>query len=264
MIPRCGTWAAALAAAIVLASPGAAQIPERYSNTVSGEILYRGASPHGSILQVFLFDLTDQAYPEIVADLAINNPAGSPVPFRIQFDPRRIDGRRTYGIQARIIYGNPPHVTYTSRRSYYVLTRGYPSAVRVQLEPVGYGVQPEPEPIFIGRNRVTGTVSFLPGRVPPGSILQVFLFDLTDPHYPSIVVDQAINHPQISPVPFELLFDPSRIHPSRIYGVQARIIHGSPPVVVLISTPRTVYVLTWGHSNRANLVLRRPSPRDWD
>lgn len=264
MIPRCGTLAMALAAAILLASPGAAQIPERYSNAVGGEVVFWGAPPYGSILQVFLFDLTDQAYPQIVADLAINDPAGSPVPFRIHFDPRRIDGRRTYGVQARIIHGNPPQVAYTTRRSYYVLTKGYPLTVRVQLEPIGYGVQPGPGPIFFGRNRVTGTVSFPPGRVPPGSILQVFLFDLTDPTYPSIVVDQAIYHPQISPVPFELLFDPSRIHPSRVYGVQARIIYGSPPVVVLISRPRTIYVLTRGHPYRANLVLRRPDPRDWD
>ncbi|MGQ0568423.1 MAG: YbaY family lipoprotein [Armatimonadota bacterium] len=260
MIARCGSVAAVLVVAVLLASPGAAQIPERFSNVVGGEVLFSGPPPAGAILQVFLFDLTDATFPEIIADLAINNPLGSPIPFRIQFDPRRIDARRAYAIQARIIFGNPPQVAYITGRSYYVLTQGHPSTVSVRLEPTG-SAPPGPGPVIVqvgGRNRVTGNVSFRMDPLPSGAILQVFLFDLTDPTYPLIVVDKAINDPQESPVPFELRFDPQRIDPQHVYGLQARIIHGKPPVVVLISRPRTIYVLTRGNPNHAELVLRRP------
>jgi len=104
---------------------------------------------------------------------------------------------------------------------------------------------------------VRGTISLPIRRVPAGAILQIFLFDLTNRAAPQIVVDQAINNPGTNRIAYVLRFDPRFVDPSHTYGVQARVIYGSPPVVLFTSRPRTVYVLTRGNPTQADLTLRR-------
>jgi hypothetical protein len=44
-----------------------------------------------------------------------------------------------------------------------------------------------------------------------------------------------------------------------VYGVHARIIYGSPPIVVL-TTHRPIYVLTRGRDDDVEVRLLRPRP----
>jgi uncharacterized lipoprotein YbaY len=250
----------ALVLAAVVASPAAAQFGGRF-NTVRGDVHWSGPPPVDSTLQIFVFDLTDPAYPQIIADQAIRNPMGSPVPFQIAIDPRRISPNRTYGVTARMIYGNPPSIAFENRQPHYVLTRGNPNTVSVRLNNLISNDPGRPGRPGQGfrRGRIVGTVSFRDRAVPNGAILQVFLFDLTDPRAPYIVADEAINNPQGNSARFRLRFDRSQIDPSRRYGVTARIIYGSPPSV-LLQTRRPVFVLTRGNADddgEIELQLRR-------
>jgi uncharacterized lipoprotein YbaY len=252
----------ALVLVAVAVAPAAAQFDRRFDNVVRGQVAWAGRPPAGSILQVFVFDLTDPQYPEIVADRAINNVVGAPVPFEIVVDRRRIDPNRTYGVMARIIYGNPPAVAFENRQAHYVLTRGRPNTVTIQLQNVLSGFPGPGRPgdgpgRRFGRGRVTGTITFRERGLPPRSILQVFLFDLTNPQAPYIIVDKAIENFNDSPVSFDLRFDPRRIDAGHVYGIHARIIYGTPPAVWL-TTRRPEYVLTRGNDNNVEVRLRRP------
>jgi uncharacterized lipoprotein YbaY len=259
---RLAWFLTALVVAAAAVGPAAAQYDARLNNVVRGEVTWFGPPPVESILQVFVFDFTDPQYPDIVADRAIANPLGSPVRFEIAVDPRRISPNRTYGVTARIIYGKPPQVAHENRQPHYVLTRGNPNTVSIRLNDVSANTL-RPRDVDgqrrFWRGRIKGTVSFRDRQVPDGSILQVFLFDFTNPRAPFIVADQAIKNPQGSEAAFALRFDPNRIDPSRVYGVTARIIYGSPPSV-LLSTRRAVYVLTRGKDDDdLELRLGRPA-----
>lgn len=105
---------------------------------VSGTVSYfqRIALPPDAVVEVKLLDLSRaDAAAVTIAEQTIRA-AGRQVPidFSLQYDPGRIDPRRRYSVQARILQDNLPR--FVSTQPYYVITGGNPTTVNVIVRPV--------------------------------------------------------------------------------------------------------------------------------
>ncbi|MBL8999684.1 MAG: YbaY family lipoprotein [Phycisphaerae bacterium] len=101
-------------------------------SSVTGSVSYREriALPPNCTVEVKLLDVSLADAPAtIIGQAVINNPRGVPVPFRITFDPARIDQTRRYSVSARITSGG--RLLWISDRSNPVLTQGHPSHIEV-------------------------------------------------------------------------------------------------------------------------------------
>ena len=114
---------------------------------------------------------------------------------------------------------------------------------------------PTPEtPTSTSAASVTGTVAY-PGSapLPPGAELTVRLEDVSRADAPSVTIaERVIANPGLSPIPFEIGYDPADIDARFDYSIQATITHSG----ALLFINDTVYsVLTWGYPSVVDMVL---------
>ncbi len=105
---------------------------------VTGTVTYlqRIALPPGAVVEVKLVDVSRADAPAMTIAEQIIKPAGRQVPieFELRYDPRRIEERRRYAIQARILEGG--NLRFINTDAYPVITSGHPSTVKVIVKPV--------------------------------------------------------------------------------------------------------------------------------
>jgi len=94
---------------------------------VTGSVTYREriALPPSAVVKVRLVDVSRADAPAIMLGEQVIKAAGRQVPFAfdIAYDPRRIDERFSYAVQARI-EDEDGRLRFISDRRYPVLTRG--------------------------------------------------------------------------------------------------------------------------------------------
>ena len=105
---------------------------------VTGTVTYlqRIALPPDAVIEVKLLDVSRADVQAVTIAEDVIRPAGRQVPieFELRYDPRRIDQRNRYSIQARILQGN--QLRFVSTESYPVITGGSPNTVNVVVRPV--------------------------------------------------------------------------------------------------------------------------------
>jgi len=115
-----------------------AQSPES-SAKVTGSVTYREriALPPSAVVKVQLVDVSRADAPATVIGEQVIKAAGRQVPiaFEIAYDPRRIEGRFSYAVQARI-EDEDGRLRFISDRRYPVLTRGAGQHVDLVLSAV--------------------------------------------------------------------------------------------------------------------------------
>lgn len=106
---------------------------------VSGTVAYlqRNALPPDAVVRVRLEDVTYQDVPALIINEAIIPSEGKqvPIPFRIPYEPGKIDPAHRYHVRATIRSGE--QLLFTSTTVYPVITRSAPSEVAIMVQPVG-------------------------------------------------------------------------------------------------------------------------------
>jgi uncharacterized lipoprotein YbaY len=112
--------------------PGGASEEARVTGTVT--YFQRSALPPGAVVEVRLVNISQ--VPAVTVAEQIVEPRGRQVPieFEIRYDPRRIERRYRYSIQARILQND--RALFASTEPYLVITGGNPTAVEVTVRPV--------------------------------------------------------------------------------------------------------------------------------
>jgi putative lipoprotein len=102
---------------------------------VTGTVNYREsvALPQDAVIEISLLDvsLMDVAA-KLISKQTITPPQAVPISFRLHYDPRDIDQRMTYAVQARILDGDDK-LLFVTDTSYPVLTRGQSDRVDLVL-----------------------------------------------------------------------------------------------------------------------------------
>ena len=105
---------------------------------MTGTVTYlqRIALPPDAVIEVKLLDVSRADVQAVTIAEDVIRPGGRQVPieFELRYDPRRIDQRNRYSIQARILQGN--QLRFVSSESYPVITGGNPTTVNVVVRPV--------------------------------------------------------------------------------------------------------------------------------
>jgi len=104
---------------------------------VTGNVFYmqRIALPDDAQVRVTLADVSKMdVAAEVIAEQTLYGPLQVPVPFRLEYDPARIDERMSYSIQARIESGG--ELLFITTESHPVITRGNPIELEVRVDPV--------------------------------------------------------------------------------------------------------------------------------
>ena len=107
------------------------------SPAVTGTATYqeRIALPKDAVFEAALVDVSRAGAPGSVIGMVLaGGPGEPPIPFRIPFDPDRIDSSHRYVIRARLT--GDGRVLFLTDRAYPVLTHGAGREVRVTLAPV--------------------------------------------------------------------------------------------------------------------------------
>lgn len=188
-------------------------------NVVSGNVTYRQriALPRNAVLIVRLVEVTRQGtVSEIVAQERIDiGERQVPIPFDMAYDPRRIEERGEYVVQAEIREGD--RLLFTTETNYPVITRGNPRVVDVTVVPVGGGRVPR-------ESEIRGTVTYRQRiALGPNSEVIVRLVDSADPTgRPVAETTIPVGNRQV-PIPFELPFEMRDINRQRNYELQAEI-----------------------------------------
>lgn len=108
------------------------------AGTVTGTVSYRErvSLPAGAILIVELQDVTlaDAPAPTIAKTETKVGKRQVPLPFRLTFDPAKIDPKHTYAIEARILANG--RLLFTNDTLYPVLTQGHPAKADLLLKAV--------------------------------------------------------------------------------------------------------------------------------
>jgi putative lipoprotein len=112
---------------------------------------------------------------------------------------------------------------------------------------------------------ITGTALYRERlALPPGAVFEATLEDISRADAPAEVLGTARLEPAGQPpFRFEISYDRNRIQPNHSYAVRARVSHEGR---LLYTTDRLYPVLTRGHGNSVDLLLRavptkRPSPQ---
>jgi putative lipoprotein len=91
--------------------------------------------------------------------------------------------------------------------------------------------------------------------LPPDAIFEATLEDVSKADGPAEVIGQVrLDGPGNPPIHFEIRYDTARIDPNHRYAVRGRIMVGGK---LLFSTDQLYQVLTAGHANEVELLLRR-------
>jgi uncharacterized lipoprotein YbaY len=104
-------------------------------------------------------------------------------------------------------------------------------------------------------NAITGTLSFSGSDLPPDSVIQLQLEDVTRADVPltTIAEDKIILGQRQAPVSFELKFNPAAIDPRHTYAIGARIVVGQR---LRFINDRSYRVLTQGNLSHVELILK--------
>jgi len=103
--------------------------------------------------------------------------------------------------------------------------------------------------------RVTGSVTYLQRiALSPAAVVQVQLVDVSRADAPAVVLaEQTFRPAHQVPIPFELIYDGSRIDPAHRYAVQARITDGDR---LAFMNDRVFPVITNGAPTVVEVVVR--------
>lgn len=205
-------WVAILAAA---AGAGAAC---GSGDTVSGEVrFHRDVDlPDGATVTVKLLDtsLADASAVELGA-VVIENAERLPVAFSIEYDPSKVDSRAEITLQARVEVG--ADLLYINDTVHPVLTRGNPRNSDVQVISVSefdQCVEPLPGEIHSG---------FWEGDLPDDAVLEVRLWDVSEPDERFVVVEASFDNLGSFPIEFELPHEGVEISRHHRYELEANI-----------------------------------------
>jgi len=106
---------------------------------VTGYVVFRqrpSFSP-SAVLTVTLDDVSLADAPARVSAVQTLTPLREPpIPFALHCDPADIIPNHTYAVQARI--EEDGRLLFISMRAYHVITRGAPSEIEIEVEPVGH------------------------------------------------------------------------------------------------------------------------------
>jgi putative lipoprotein len=125
---------------------GLAQAAGSQSEQVTGTVTYRAriALPPNATLVVRLQEVSRLDAPAVTLAEQIIPTEGQQVPFAfaLGYDPSQIDPRYTYVVRAQILVEG--QLRWTSTRIYQVITRGNPSQVEIEVEPVASSASTPP------------------------------------------------------------------------------------------------------------------------
>ncbi len=188
------------------------------ANTVSGDVrFHRDVDlPDGATVTVLLLDtsLADASAFELGRDV-INDAERLPARFSIQYDPGDVDGRAEITLQARVEVGDD--LLYINDTVHPVLTGGNPRNSDVQVISVSEFDQCV-EPL---RGQIYS--SFWEGDLPDDAVLEIRLWDVSEPEERLLVVEAKFEDPGSFPIEFELPFEGVAISRHHRYELQADI-----------------------------------------
>jgi len=104
---------------------------------VTGNVFYlqRIALPDDAQVRVTLADVSKMdVAAEVIAEQTLYGPLQVPLPFRLEYDPARIDERMSYAVQARIESGG--RLLFVTTEQHPVITRGNPTELEVRVDPI--------------------------------------------------------------------------------------------------------------------------------
>ena len=103
--------------------------------------------------------------------------------------------------------------------------------------------------------RVTGSVTYLQRiALSPAAVVQVELVEISGAGTsPVVLAEETIRPDHQVPIPFELVYDRSKIDPARLYGVQARI---SDFDRLAFKSDQALPVLTHGAPTTVEVLVR--------
>ena len=188
------------------------------TNTISGEVrFHRDVDlPEGATVTVLLLDtsLADASAIELGRDV-IEDAEQLAIRFSIQYDSGDIDGRAEITLQAEVELGN--QLLYINDTVHPVLTRGAPRNSDVQVISVSEFDQCV-EPL---RGQIHS--SFWDGNLPDDAVLEIRLWDVSEPEERFVVVEARFEGLGEFPIHFELPDEGVEISRHHRYELEANI-----------------------------------------
>ena len=202
----------------ILAAATSAAVACGSGDTVSGEVRFHREVdlPEGATVTVKLLDtsLADASAVELGA-VVIEDAESLPVAFSIEYDPDEVDSRAEITLQARVEVGDD--LLYINDTVHPVLTRGNPRNSDVQVILVSEFDQCV-EPL---RGQIYS--SFWEGDLPEDAVLEIRLWDVSEPEERLLVVEAKFEDPGSFPIEFELPFEGVEISRHHRYELEANI-----------------------------------------
>lgn len=202
----------------ILAAAAGAAVACGSGDTVSGEVRFHREVdlPDGATVTVKLLDtsLADASAVELGA-VVIENAERLPVAFSIEYNPSEVDSRAEITLQARVEVGDD--LLYINDTVHPVLTRGNPRNSDVQVISVSefdQCVEPLPGEIHSG---------FWEGDLPDDAVLEVRLWDVSEPDERFVVVEASFDNLGSFPIEFELPHEGVEISRHHRYELEAAI-----------------------------------------
>ena len=187
-------------------------------NTVSGEVqFHRDVDlPDGATVTVWLLDTSyaDADAIELGRDV-IANAERLPIRFSIEYNPNAVDDQAEITLSAQVELGN--ELLYINDTVHPVLTQGAPrnSDVRViSVSEFDQCVEPLPGQIHS---------SFWDGDLPDDAILEIRLWDVSEPEERFLVVEARFEDLGSFPIHFELPHEGVEISRHHRYELEANI-----------------------------------------
>jgi len=84
------------------------------------------------IIDVVLLDFAARDTVGVITDQKITSPGQTPIPFKLTYEPARINPAHHYTVQARIMRNGEP--AFTNSKPCFVITHGYSNTARVIVE----------------------------------------------------------------------------------------------------------------------------------
>jgi putative lipoprotein len=110
--------------------------PQAVSNTVTGTVTYREriALPAGAVISVKLLDVSRQdVAAEVISEQKITTTGQQvPIPFKLAFNPAKIQANHFYAVRAEIKIKDK--LAFTTTKSYPLITNGHPLEVNLVLQ----------------------------------------------------------------------------------------------------------------------------------
>ncbi|MDE2746101.1 MAG: YbaY family lipoprotein [Chloroflexota bacterium] len=188
------------------------------TDRVSGEVRFHREVdlPEGATVTVMLLDtsLADASAIELGRDV-IDDAERLPVRFSIEYDPGELDGRAEITLSARVELGD--ELLYINDTVHPVLTRGAPRNSDVSVISVSEFDQCV-EPL---RGQIHS--SFWDGDLPDDAVLEIRLWDVSEPEERFVVVEASFEDLGEFPIHFELPYEGVEISRHHRYELEANI-----------------------------------------